>query len=124
MKLIPFSILQISWLLGFLLCSSYSEVTSATGLAVKYPGDADIANDPDVLFAENFESGDMKKWDDQSGRVVMTEDKPHSGRWCVQMPMERGKNHGGEAKKWFMPGADAVYARLYVKFSPDYQYNH
>ena len=23
-----------------------------------------------------------------------------------------------------MPGADAVYARFYVKFSPDYQYNH
>jgi predicted amidohydrolase len=98
--------------------------TAASGLAAKYPGDTDIAKDPDVLFAENFESGDMKKWDDQSGRVVMTEDKPNNGRWCVQMPMERGKNHGGEAKKWFMPGADAVYARLYVKFSPDYQYNH
>lgn len=98
--------------------------TSASGLATKYPGDDGIASDPEVLFAENFESGDMKKWDDQSGRIVMTEEKPNSGRWCVQMPMERGKNHGGEAKKWFMPGADAVYARLYVKFSPDYQYNH
>jgi predicted amidohydrolase len=98
--------------------------TSASGLAVKYPGDAGIANDPDVLFAENFESGDMKKWDQQRGRVVMTEDQPNSGRWCVQMPMERGKNQGGDAIKWFMPGADAVYARLYVKFSPDYQYNH
>ena len=77
-----------------------------------------------MLFADNFESGDMKKWDQQRGRVVMTEDKPNSGRWCVQMPMERGKNHGGDAIKWFMPGADAVYARFYVKFSPDYQYNH
>jgi hypothetical protein len=46
----------------------------------------------------------------------MTEGKPNSGRWCVQMPMERGKNHGGDAIKWFMPGADAVYARVYVKF--------
>jgi hypothetical protein len=26
------------------------------GLAAKYPGDAGIANDPDVLFADNFES--------------------------------------------------------------------
>ena len=66
----------------------------------------------------------MKKWDQQRGRVVMIEDKPNSGRWCVQMPMERGQNHGGDAIKWFMPGADAVYARFYVKFSPDYQYNH
>ena len=80
--------------------------------------------DPDVFFADNFESGDMKKWDQQRGRVVMTEKQPNAGRWCVQMPMERGKNHGGDAIKWFMPGADAVYARFYVKFSPDYQYNH
>jgi len=95
-----------------------------TGLAAKYPGDEGIASDPDVLFAENFESGDMKKWDQQRGRVVMTKDKPHAGQWCVQMPMERGQNHGGDAIKWFMPGDDTIYARLYVKFSPDYQYNH
>jgi len=94
------------------------------GLAAKHPGDIGIANDPDVFFADNFESGDMKKWDQKRGRVVMIEDKPNSDRWCVQMPMERGQNHGGDAIKWFMPGGDAVYARLYVKFSPDYQYNH
>jgi len=97
---------------------------AASGLAAQYPGDAGIASDPDVLFADNFESGEMKKWDQKRGRVVMIEDKPNAGRWCVQMPMERGKNHGGDAIKWFIPGADAVYARLYVKFSPDYQYNH
>lgn len=98
--------------------------SSSSGLAAKYPGDVGLANDPAVLFADDFESGDMKKWDQQRGRVVMIETQPNSGRWCVQMPMERGKNHGGDAIKWFMPGADAVYARLYVKFSPDYQYNH
>ncbi len=96
----------------------------AEGLAAKHPGDVGISNDPDVFFADNFESGDMKKWDQKRGRVVLIEDKPNSGRWCVQMPMERGKNQGGDAIKWFMPGADAVYARFYVKFSPDYQYNH
>ena len=96
----------------------------SSGLAAKYPGDAGIGNDPDVLFADNFESSDMKKWDQKRGRVVVTEDRPNSGRWCVQMAMERGQNHGGDAIKWFLPGADAVYARFYVKFSPDYQYNH
>src|SRR5213593_1567317 len=98
--------------------------SKSEGLAAKHPGDAGIENDPDVFFADNFESGDMKKWDQKRGRVVMIEDQPNSGRWCVQMPMERGKNQGGDAIKWFMPGADAVYARFYVKFSPDYQYNH
>jgi predicted amidohydrolase len=96
---------------------------SLSGLAEKYPGDIGIASDPDVLFADNFESGDMKKWD-QEKRTVPTQDKPNSGSWCVEMPMERGKNHGADAIKWFMPGADAVFARFYVKFSPDYQYNH
>ena len=98
--------------------------SSTSSLAAQYPGDVGIENDPDVLFADNFESGEMKKWDQQRGRVVMTGKEPNSGRWCVQMPMERGRNQGGDAIKWFMPGADAVYARLYVKFSPDYQYNH
>jgi predicted amidohydrolase len=98
--------------------------SAATGLAAKYRGDAGIASDPDVLFADDFESGDMKKWDQQRGRVIMIEDQPHAGRWCVQMPMERGQNQGGDAIKWFMPGDDTIYARVYVKFSPDYQYNH
>lgn len=96
----------------------------AAGLAAKYANDAGIENDPSVLFADNFESGDMKKWDEKRGGVLMSEDKPNSGRWCVQMAMERSKNHGGDAMKWFMPGADRVYARFYVKFSPDYQYAH
>ncbi len=96
----------------------------AAGIAAKYPGDAGIESDPDVLFADNFESGAMKKWDNQRGGIVMTETRPNSGRWCVEMRMDRGKNHGGDAIKWFMPGADRVYARVYVKFSPDYQYNH
>src|SRR4051812_42853365 len=71
------------------------EGSGVSGLASKYPGDAGIAKDPDVLFADNFESGDMKKWDQQK-RAVMTEDNANSGRWCVQMPMQRGKNTGAD----------------------------
>ncbi len=96
----------------------------AAGLASKYPGDSGIASDPAVLFVDNFESGDVKKWDQHRKGVAMSETRPNAGRWCVEMKMERGKNHGGDAVKWFMPGAERVYARCYVKFSPDYQYNH
>lgn len=101
-----------------------AEREAPEGLAAKYPQDSGLAQDPDVLFMEDFESGDMKKWDEKRGPVTMTRDRPNRGRWCVQMPMERGKNHGADAIKWFMPGADTVYARFYVRFSPDYQYNH
>ena len=103
-----------------------STVTEArsSGLAAKYRHDEGIASDPAVLFADNFESGDMKKWDQKRGGAAMSEARPNAGRWCVEMKMERGKNQGGDAVKWFMPGADRVYARCYVKFSADYQYNH
>jgi hypothetical protein len=94
------------------------------GLAGKYPGDVGIAKDPATLFADDFESGDLKRWDDKGGTLVVTDEKPHAGVKCAVAPMEKGKNHGGEAKKWFMPGADRVYARCYVKFSEDYQYCH
>jgi hypothetical protein len=94
------------------------------GLAAKYPGDQGIAKDPAVIFADDFESGDLARWDDKSGSITVTDEKPHGGAKCAAAPMERGKNHGGEAKKWFMPGADRVFARAYVKFSADYQYDH
>jgi predicted amidohydrolase len=96
----------------------------AKGLAAKYPGDRGIESDPAVLFADNFESGTINRWDEKRGPITLTHDHPHSGNWCVQMPMQRGKNHGSDAIKWFLPGSDKVYARVYVKFSADYQYSH
>ena len=94
------------------------------GLAAKYPGDANLAKDPAVFFADDFESGDLKKWDDKGGTIAVTDHQPHAGRQCAVAPMEKGKNNGGEAKKWFGAGGDRVFARAYVKFSEDYQYPH
>lgn len=110
--------------LTVLLAVGACSLRSADGLSAKYPGDVGIEKDPAVFFAEDFESGDLKQWDQVRGSVVVTEDRPNAGRRCVQMTMTRGQNTGGDAIKWFRPGADAVYARLYVKFSPDYQYCH
>ena len=111
---------------ALLLCELIFSISAnaGDGLAARYPEDVGIEKDPVVLFTENFESGDMKKWDQTNGPVAMSEDRPHGGRWCVEMPMERGKNHGSDAIKWFLPGASTVYARFYVRFSKDYQYCH
>ena len=98
--------------------------SSQKGIAAKYPNDIGIDKDPEVLFADNFESGDLKKWDEKRATIAITEEKPNSGKYCVHIPMHRGKDHGGDAIKWFMPDAEKVYARIYVKFSADYQYNH
>ncbi len=94
------------------------------GLCAKYPNDTGISKDPSVFFSDNFESGDLKNWDDKSGTITVTTDKPHAGHHCATAPIHRGKDQGGEAKKWFMPGGDIVFARFYVKFSADYQYSH
>jgi hypothetical protein len=94
------------------------------GLAAKHPGDVGIESDPDVLFADNFEKGNLDRWDERKGPLAVTKEAPNSGRWSVRMPLERGRNTVAHAIKWFMPGADTVYVRFYVKFSADYQYNH
>ena len=52
----------------------------SSGIASKYVGDTGIENDPSVLFVDNFETGEMKKWDDQRGPVVLSEASPNTGR--------------------------------------------
>ncbi len=59
------------------------------GLASQYPGDDGIEKHPAVLFADNFGTGEMKKWDEQRGSIVLSEDRPNAGRWCVHMPIDR-----------------------------------
>jgi hypothetical protein len=95
-----------------------------TSLSSKYPDDKGIQQDHSVLFTEDFESGDLKKWDDIKQPFVLSTHSPAAGKQCIEIKMERGKNTGGDGKKWFLPGADKVFARFYVKFSADYQYNH
>jgi hypothetical protein len=93
-------------------------------LSEKYPDDAGIAKDADVLFAEDFESGDLKKWDERKGPVEVVGAGAHAGKHSVAMPMHRGKDQGGHLIKWFMPGTDTVHVRFYVKFSRDYTHHH
>jgi hypothetical protein len=110
------------------LAAIWLVVARASGVEVplssRYVNDTGIARDPAVLFADDFESGDLKRWDQVRGSAVVVSNAPHAGRHCAQMEMARGKNTGGDAIKWFLPGADRVFVRCYVKFSADYQYTH
>src|SRR5207302_586357 len=58
------------------------------------------------------------------GAPAVSADRPHSGSSCVVMPMRRGKDTGAHLIKWFLPGADRVFVRFYVRFSRNYQYDH
>jgi len=105
------------------LCMS-SGVRGAEAISVQYPNDSGIEKDSAVLFVENFESGDLKKWDSVRGSATVTTNGAHAGKFCSQMELHRGGNPVSDTIKWFMPGADTVYVRFYVRFSADYQYCH
>jgi len=102
-------------------CSAAAEPT--LGIAARYRADAGIQNDPAVLFADDFEAGNLGRWDHVRGRIELTDEQPHAGRRCARMTMVRGQNTGQDAKKWFR-GADRVFVRFYIRFSPDYRYPH
>src|SRR6266849_6404704 len=53
------------------------------GLAARYPGDRGIGKDTAVLFHEDFEGGDTRKWDEKKGPVAISTELPHSGPGCV-----------------------------------------
>ncbi len=107
------------------------DTNKPVGLAANYPGDAQIANDSDVLFADDFESGKLDHWDeDQSGgdetRVAVTneESAAYFGAHACRMTATRGKNNGGGLIKWLPAGQDEIFARFYVKFAADAGYVH
>src|SRR5690349_9092225 len=94
-----------SGLLGLAAVSSVAGKPQSTripegqGLAAKYPGEQGIEKDPAVLFHEDFERDDTRKWDEKKGPVALTTEAPHSGAKCVAMPMHRGKDNGGHLIK-------------------------
>jgi len=87
-----------------------------------YPDDAGLARDPAVLFADDFESGDWRKWNETHGAVGATTDAPHAGRHCARIETAPGPHAGGFAFRRLTPGADRVFTRFYVKFSARFQY--
>ncbi len=103
------------------------------GLSAKYPGGAGIAVDPQVLFAEDFESGTIeeiaKRWGEMSNKdgkvMAFSEDvsAASAGRRSLQMTATLGQNTGGHLYTRFR-GVDRAYARFYVKFAPDAPYIH
>lgn len=99
-------------------------MTALARLCAGEPAGTQPAARPAVLFADDFEGRDLARWDERKEPVELSRDRPHGGRQCLAMPMHRGKDHGGHLIKWFMPGADRVHVRFYVRFSRDYQYAH
>lgn len=111
------------------------KIPTGQGIAWLYPGDEGIENHPNVVFVEDFETGDLDdletRWGHISNRdkkvVFFSDDVPEgtSGTWSLQMTATRDENAGGELYKTFDPGWDRVFLRFYTKFAEDHgSYHH
>jgi len=108
--------------------------TGDDGIAARYPGDAGIARDPDVVFAEDFESGTIeeigRRWGEISnrgGRVAsLVADVPpgSAGKRALQMEAHVPEDTGGHLYTVLKTGLDKAYLRFYVKFPEPAGYIH
>lgn len=103
------------------------------GLAAKYPGDVGIERDPAVLFAENFETGEIQdlghRWTtvgNDGGKVLaFSDDVPDAaaGHRSLEVTGTLGQNSGGYLYTNFR-GVDRAFLRFYTKFAANHGYEH
>ncbi len=122
-------------ILIFATCSlAFGMDAPPAGLAARYPGDRGIAEDPAVLFAEDFEAGSLADitahWTEAknpAGEVfALSANVPPAsgGQHSLRMTATKGRNDGGHLWKLFAQGVDRMHARFYVKFAKDHPYVH
>ena len=117
--------------LGAILFSS-SVTNAQSGLASKYHRDQGIEHDPDVIFAENFETGTpgdlAARWTDVKNAVGMSYvgDVPldSGGSRALEMTSIGGQNTGGHLYRRLTAGHDELYLRYYVKYASGGSYHH
>ncbi len=107
-----------------------NELSSGRGIAAAFPGDAGLKEDADVIFADNFESGNLGDgWDETSNKQgkVLTLVTPGTdarfGKRCLRVEAHLGQDTGGGLTKWFAP-ADTVFIRFYTRFDAACDYVH
>jgi hypothetical protein len=105
------------------------ELPAGAGLAAAFKADRDIKSHAGVLFADDFEVGEIgATWDETgnpNGNVLSLVDPKQTelGKRCLRVEAHLGKDTGGGLTKWFEP-ADSVFIRFYTKFAPDCDYVH
>jgi hypothetical protein len=100
------------------------------GLAAKYPGDAGLEKDPDVVFAESFDGGVDEiagRWDQVAGQPIMSksDDVPPGSARKQSLLLTRvaggtsGYLDGGNFYRR-VKGHDQLYLRFYMKFNQEH----
>lgn len=100
-----------------------ADAPKRAGLASQYPGDEGIEKDPRVLFADDFETGDVKetvvRWGNgKDDRLEL------AGEGTDGSPGKRSlRVRFGHLYTHFRP-SDQVYVRYYQRFHPNCGYTH
>jgi len=112
-----------------------SRLPAGAGLAMSFQSDREISSHPSVIFADDFENGELgSKWDDISNRgnaLSFVSDSSSAtdpeqnvlGKRSLKVTATLGKNTGGGFTKWFEP-SDRLFIRFYTKFEKDCDYVH
>ena len=109
--------------------AAQSTLPQGPGFAARFKADSGIASHAAVIFADDFESGDLgARWDEQTpAKAAALSFAPAGGevcgRRCLKVKARLGENQGGGLTKWFEP-AERVFVRFYVRFDPNCDYVH
>src|SRR5690242_2854058 len=96
-----------------------STLPQGPGLAAGFKADSRIDTHSAVIFADDFESGELgARWDEQSPAKEKSLSfaparNDSCGKRCLRVEARLGENHGGGFTKWFQPTA-RVFVRFYV----------
>jgi hypothetical protein len=100
------------------------------GIAARYPGDVGIENDPDVIFADGFETYNQtsdlsQKWDNffqvSQTRIVTTPANVWAGQRALEftLPQQTVELSNG-VQKILKTELDVLYLRFYSKFDKSF----
>ena len=83
-----------------------------------------VCADPAVIFCDDFESGVFDQWEagykPELHAIISDPAKAFAGERALEITYPEG----GEGKwlaRWFMPGYERAFARLYIKFEEGYR---
>ena len=106
-----------------------SNLPHGPGIAVEFKRDTGIAGHKAVIFADNFEEGELgARWDEKGNPKskalsLAPPENATCGKQCMKVEAKLGENEGGGLTQWFEP-ADTVFVRFYTKFAADCDYVH
>ena len=98
-----------------------------SGIAAKYPGDVRIADDPAVLFADDFESHQKKSdlrrlWTTYYNQTRLAQETENAfrGKQSLEFTVPQDRGMASQAGVLLQEECDTVFLRYYSKFDTTY----